>query len=311
MAKAAAAPPVPVALGLPTRPLRWVRSLIIFIGPLLAPFFFSWSGLVVFLILHFPLGYAYLIGHHRLFTHRSFHARPPLRYLIAFMGSLANQGGPMIWAAAHRAHHAHADQPGDPHSPTGSRWWSYFGWLFAYCPDIDDPEKLRFRVSDLAKDPGLRFIEWTEPIWQMALAAALYFGGEAWGGVGVSWVVWGWFVRVGLIYHSAALVNTFAHERGYRNFDTLDRSTNFWPILLLAAGDCWHNNHHACSRSARHGGVHWWESDSAFGLIRLFARLGWASDVHLPDRVLFPSNSSTRERLKFVVAPVPIVAGKA
>ncbi len=301
MSTPTAVPRVPVALGLPTRPLRWVRSLIIFVGPLLAPFFFSWSGVVVFVLLHVPLGYAYLIGHHRLFSHRSFHARAWLRYAIGLLGSLANQGGPMIWAAAHRTHHAHSDKPGDPHSPTGSRWWSYVGWLFAHCPEIDEPERLRRRVPDLARDAGLRFIEWSEPLWQLALAVALYCGGQAWGGVGLSWVVWGWFVRVGLIYHAAALVNTFAHEHGYRNFDTPDRSTNFWPVVLLAAGDCWHNNHHACARSARHGGVRRWESDSAYGLIRLFARLGWASDVHLPDRVLYPSSTATQQRRKVVV----------
>ena len=291
MSAVTTAPYVPVALGLPTRPLRWIRSTIIFAGPLLAPFFFSWSAVIVLAVLHFPLGYMYLIGHHRLFSHRSFHAKGPLRYVIAFFGSLANQGGPMIWAAAHRAHHAHADDDGDPHSPRYSRWWSYVGWLYAYCPDIDDPEKLRKRVHDLTRDPGLRFIEWTEPIWQILFAIALYFGGEWWGGPGVgwSWVVWGWFVRVAIIYHGAAIVNTFGHEFGYRSFETRDLSTNVWPALFLAAGDCWHNNHHACARSARHGGLRWWESDIAYDLIHLFAKLGWATDVHLPDRVLYPS----------------------
>jgi stearoyl-CoA desaturase (delta-9 desaturase) len=296
MSAVTTAPYVPVALGLPTRPLRWIRSTIIFAGPLLAPFFFSWSAVIVLAILHFPLGYMYLIGHHRLFSHRSFHAKGPLRYVIAFVGSLANQGGPMVWAAAHRAHHAHADEEGDPHSPRHSRWWSYVGWLYAYCPAIDDPEQLRKRVHDLTRDPGLRFIEWTEPIWQILFAVALYFGGAALGGpaVGVSWVVWGWFVRVAIIYHSAAIVNTFAHEFGYRTFETRDLSTNLWPALPLAAGDCWHNNHHACARSARHGGLRWWESDIAYDLIHLFAKLGWATDVHLPDRVLYPSRPARR-----------------
>ena len=80
MSAVTTAPYVPVALGLPTRPLRWIRSTIIFAGPLLAPFFFSWSAVIVLAILHFPMGYLYLIGHHRLFSHRSFHAKGPLRY---------------------------------------------------------------------------------------------------------------------------------------------------------------------------------------------------------------------------------------
>jgi stearoyl-CoA desaturase (delta-9 desaturase) len=41
------------------------------------------------------------------------------------------------------------------------------------------------------------------------------------------------------------MFNYFAHMKGYRNFETTDRSTNnlyLWPFIL---GDAWHNNHHA------------------------------------------------------------------
>ena len=294
MSTSQAAAYVPVALGLPTRPVRWVRALMLLVAPLLAPLFFSWSAVVVFAILHLPLGLAFVIGHHRLFSHHSFVARRPLRYALALLGCLSNQSGPMTWAAAHRAHHGHADADGDPHSPRRGLWWSYLGWLFAHCPDVDEPERLRRRVPDLVTDPGLRFIEWTEPLWQLGLAAGLYFAGRAWDDVGWSWVVWGTGVRLAAVYHPAALVNTFAHGSGYRNFPTRDGSSNFWPILPLAGGDCWHNNHHAWPRSARHGGIRWWEWDLAFTCICLFARLGWASDVRLPDRVLYPARSCAR-----------------
>ena len=286
---------VPVALGLPTRPVRWVRTFMLLVAPVLAVFFFSGSAVVVFAILSVPLGLAFIIGHHRLFSHHSFVAKPALRYALALLGSLSNQGGPMTWAAAHRAHHGHADADGDPHSPRRSRWWSYLGWLFAHVPDIDEPELLRRRVPDLVTDRGLRFIEWTEPLWQLALAAGLFFAGQAWDEVGWSWVVWGWGVRLAVIYQAAALVNTFGHGFGYRNFSTRDSSTNLWPLLLISAGDCWHNNHHAWPRSARHGGIRWWEGDLAFTCICLFARLGWASDVRLPDCVLYPTLPKTSE----------------
>ncbi len=280
---------VPTALGLPTRPVRWVRAAMLLVAPVLAPFFFSWSAVAVFALLHLPLGLAFVIGHHRLFAHHSFVARAPLKYALAPLGSLSNQSGPMTWAAAHRAHHGHADGDGDPHSPARGRWWAYLGWLFAHCPAIDEPERLRRRVPDLIHDRGLRFIEWSEPLWQVALGVALYFAGEAFDGTGWCWVVWGCGVRLAAVYHPAALVNTFAHGAGYRNFATHDRSTNCWLILPLAGGDCWHNNHHACPRSADHGGVRWWEWDLAYQCVCVFARLGWASDVRLPDRVLYPS----------------------
>jgi stearoyl-CoA desaturase (Delta-9 desaturase) len=47
-------------------------------------------------------------------------------------------------------------------------------------------------------------------------------------------------------------------------------------------GESWHNGHHAFPRSARHG-VEPHQIDSSARLIRIFERLGWATDVHWPD----------------------------
>jgi stearoyl-CoA desaturase (delta-9 desaturase) len=46
-------------------------------------------------------------------------------------------------------------------------------------------------------------------------------------------------------------------------------------------GESWHNNHHAFPRLARHG-VDPGQFDSSAVLIRLFERLGWATNVQWP-----------------------------
>lgn len=47
-------------------------------------------------------------------------------------------------------------------------------------------------------------------------------------------------------------------------------------------GESWHNFHHACPSSARHG-VLPFQVDPAAELIRVFERVGWASHVRWPD----------------------------
>jgi stearoyl-CoA desaturase (delta-9 desaturase) len=119
----------------------------------------------------------------------------------------------------------------------------------------------------------------------VALAGILYVSGEVWGGVGLSWLVWGVFVRTTLLLHTTWLVNSATHLWGYRSHATRDRSTNLWWVALLTMGEGWHNNHHAFPRSARHG-LRWWEIDVTYWLIRLLGWVGLARQIHLPDKVL-------------------------
>jgi hypothetical protein len=60
-----------------------------------------------------------------------------------------------------------------------------------------------------------------------------------------------------------------------------DRSTNLWPPALPSFGESQHNSHHpdpTCTRHGRRPG----QFDLSAGLIRLFERLGWTTNVHWP-----------------------------
>src|SRR5262245_45887318 len=178
--------------------LNWVPILWwggIHTGAVLAPFTFSWSGLVVCLILYLLGGIGVTMGYHRLLTHRSFATPRPVEYLLTLLGSLANQGGALRWVATHRAHHRHSDDEGDPHSPRDGAWWAHMLWWMPYIPAFDDAVHYRHYVLDLCKDPIHRFLDRWHILFPLALAALLVALGEAWGGLGVSWLVWGIFVR--------------------------------------------------------------------------------------------------------------------
>ena len=75
---------------------------------------------------YFGAGLAICIGYHRVLSHRSAALSKGLERLFVTLGLPA--GTPIQWAGNHRFHHAHADQPDDPHSPRDGFWHAHNGW---------------------------------------------------------------------------------------------------------------------------------------------------------------------------------------
>ncbi|MCA9071717.1 MAG: fatty acid desaturase, partial [Planctomycetaceae bacterium] len=101
--------------------LEWPATIwigLIHVGALAAPFCFSWQGLGIAVVLSWVMGsLGICLGFHRMLTHSSFETYRPVRWFFATMGTLAGEGPPIMWVAAHRKHHLHSDQDEDPHTP--------------------------------------------------------------------------------------------------------------------------------------------------------------------------------------------------
>ena len=268
----------PWAYGVNWPTVFWLSA--IHIGALAAPLTFSWTGLTAMLALGwFTGGLGICIGYHRLFTHRSFVAVRPLRWLIALAGSLAGQGSLIDWVADHRQHHALSDREGDPHSPNDGGWWSHMLWLTS-ARNRSRPAHRRRWAPDLLKEPVLVWIDRLFLPLQLTFAATV-FGLGLWlaGPVtACSLLVWAVFLRLVIVLHSTWLVNSATHMWGYRNYATSDNSRNLWWVALLTYGEGWHNNHHAYPRMARNR-HRWWEFDLSFEIIRLFGLLRLARNI--------------------------------
>ena len=200
----------------------------------------------------------------------------------------------MNWAAIHRMHHQHSDLPEDPHSPKANFFWSHMGWFLIYDPAIWSITTYDRYARDLL---GNRFYKWLERprVWRMVhlvqwavfAAAGFLVGGLCtWsllGAVqmGLSWLVWGVFLRTVAVWHITWSVNSVTHVWGYRNFDTGDDSRNNWVVGLVSNGEGWHNNHHAEPRCAAHG-RRWFELDVSYLTIRGLEMVGLAWDVVRP-----------------------------
>eukprot|EP00977_Amphora_coffeiformis_P030174 scaffold45178_cov237-Amphora_coffeaeformis.AAC.2 len=68
---------------------------------------------------------------HRYFAHGAFKTSRPVQFALAFLGSMALQGGILWWASKHNRHHKHCDEAKDPHSPTQKgTMYAWLGWLY-------------------------------------------------------------------------------------------------------------------------------------------------------------------------------------
>jgi stearoyl-CoA desaturase (delta-9 desaturase) len=254
----------------------------------------AWDGLlrpgdvVVFALLYMLTGLGVTVGFHRLFTHRSFKARPAVRAILAVLGSAAIEGPVISWVADHRKHHACSDQEGDPHSPHvghGSGWkgaikgffHAHVGWIFIH---TQRGNKKRF-APDLLRDPVVSFVDRTFIVWAVLGFLAAFGLGYAIGGdlaAGLTGLLWGGAVRVFFLHHVTYSINSLCHMFGRQPFDTKDESRNLAWLALPTMGEAWHNNHHAFPTSAVHG-LGRWQPDPSALVIRTLEKLGLVWDV--------------------------------
>ena len=245
---------------------------------LLAPWFFNWKALGLMVFLHWLTGsIGICLGYHRLLTHRSLQVPQWLEYVLATIGSLAMEGGPIFWVAGHRLHHAHTeDIEKDPYSAKKGFWWSHILWLVYPQKQFFEYESYRKYAPDLDRHAYYRWLDKKSSFLflQVILSIFLYALG------GWSFVIYGTFLRAVLLWHSTWLINSASHIRGYRTFPANDNARNLWWAAILAYGEGWHNNHHARPRVAK-AGHKWWEIDMTWWAIQVLQALGLAKKVVL------------------------------
>jgi stearoyl-CoA desaturase (Delta-9 desaturase) len=247
----------------------------------------SATDLAIMAAMYVLTGLGVTVGYHRLFTHRAFAAKPPVRYALAALGSMAVQGAIGDWVADHRKHHAFTDRDGDPHSPHGhgdglrgalrGLWYAHMGWLVDTQGAAD---KARF-APEIAEDRWLRAIDrWFPLLVGLGLVIPFALGWAIGGtlGAGLTALLWGGLVRVFFLHHVTWSINSVCHFAGRRRFATEDESTNVFWLALPSFGEAWHHNHHAFPRSAVHG-LRRRELDPSSWVIAGLERLGLATNV--------------------------------
>lgn len=232
--------------------------------------FYSFEAMVLCAVLTVNFGMAITVVYHRYLTHGGFKTSTFMHRALTLWGLLAGEGPPLIWVANHRKHHNHSDDGTgeDPHSPLDGFWHSHIGWMMEYHSSEDYDQLFRRYVKTLMRDPFMRRLQRLYILLHGIFASLIFWCGYLYGGLfmATSFVVYGYFLRVVLVWHITWLVNSATHVWGYRTYETSDGSRNCWWVALLAQGEGWHNNHHAHPTIAR-AGHKWWEVDTSYWLI--------------------------------------------
>jgi stearoyl-CoA desaturase (Delta-9 desaturase) len=208
---------------------------------------------------------------HRDQSHGGLVLHPALRHLFRFWLWFSSGAVTRQWVAVHRCHHAHADQPGDPHSPLifGLSRVVFQGYEL-YAQAARNPEVLRTYGRGTPDDWLERHLYSRYSYVGILLFVAAYL--VLFGVPGIIMIA---VQLAAQPFFAGGVINGLGHAVGYRSFEMPSTATNLVPWALLLGGEELHNNHHAFPRSARFA-VQRWELDIGWLWIRLFSALGLA-----------------------------------
>ncbi|PRD34015.1 UNVERIFIED_CONTAM: Stearoyl-CoA desaturase 5 [Trichonephila clavipes] len=206
----------------------------------------SWKTcLFAYIYAHFG-GLGITAGVHRLWSHRSYKAKFPLRVLLCMFNSIAAQNDIFEWCRDHRVHHKFTETNADPHNIKRGFFFAHMGWLMCKKhPDVITKGKTIY-LDDLWADPIVRFHRkfyipmimffcfylptmipawcWGESAWNSFFIAAL---GRYCYSLNCTW-----------------LVNSAAHRYGDQPYDKYIEARENPIVSFLGLGEGWHNYHH-------------------------------------------------------------------
>ncbi|MCC2657044.1 MAG: acyl-CoA desaturase [Panacagrimonas sp.] len=233
----------------------------------------AWAWFFIFL---FASGLSITGGYHRLWAHRAYEARLPLRIFYMLFGAQSLENSILVWASMHRVHHKNVDDiENDPYSIKRGFWYAHMGWMLRDqpCHKVD-----LSNVQDLQRDPVVMFQH------KHYLGLALFMNIGLPGLVGLAYGEPGGFLmlaglaRLVLNHHFTFFINSLAHMWGRRPYTEDNSARDNDLIALFTYGEGYHNYHHLFSWDYRNG-VRWWNVDLTKWWIALWSWMGLAHNL--------------------------------
>uniref|UniRef100_A0A8D8M386 Acyl-CoA Delta(11) desaturase n=1 Tax=Cacopsylla melanoneura TaxID=428564 RepID=A0A8D8M386_9HEMI len=231
-------------------------------------------------------------GAHRLWAHRAYKAKAPLKLILLLFNTLAFQNHVYEWARDHRVHHKFSETNADPHNAKRGFFFSHMGWLMCRKhPDVIAKGRC-IDLSDLKEDKLVMF----QKRHYMKLMPVICFVLPT----VVPMLCWGesflnaWFVatmfRYTLTLNVTWLVNSAAHMWGQRPYDKFINPSENLSVAILALGEGWHNYHHVFPWDYKTSELGTYSTNFTTAFIDFFARIGWAYDC----KTVSPAMVATR-----------------
>lgn len=185
-------------------------------------------------------------GAHRLWAHRSYKAKLPLRILLAFFNCISFQNDVYEWSRDHRVHHKFSETDADPHNARRGFFFAHVGWLLVRKhPEIKEKGKV-IDMSDLKADPVVRI---QQKLYKPLMVCCCFVFPTL-----VPWYFWGESLKVAyflpailrytLGLNATWLVNSAAHMWGNRPYDKHINPAQNLGVAFSAVGEGFHNYHH-------------------------------------------------------------------
>jgi fatty-acid desaturase len=203
---------------------------------------FSWSGVLALCAGHlFFSVFGISLGYHRYLSHRSFKTVPAFESFLGLTATLCLQGGPIYWAAVHRAHHIRSEKIGDAHSALRGFWWSHIGWMFFKRPNGFSYSANQHLVTELRKRPFLVFLDKNQLVVNLAFLGIIFLVCTALSRTDLFF----WFgpIRIVSVWHSTWLINSYYHGASLTGGSVSGMKNNLVADVLLG-GEGWHKAHH-------------------------------------------------------------------
>ncbi|XP_034944269.1 acyl-CoA Delta(11) desaturase [Chelonus insularis] len=231
-------------------------------------------------VIIYTSGFGITAGAHRLWSHRAYKAKWPLRLLLVLLFTITGQRHVYAWALDHRVHHKYSETDADPHNAKRGFFFAHVGWLFTEPhPDVVAKRKA-VDMSDLIADP---IVMWQKryyiPLFAL-LAIGLpvltpwYFWNESlWTSFWVSFNF-----RFCVTLNIAFFVNSVAHMWGQKPYDKYISPVENIAVSIAALGEGWHNYHHVFPWDYKTSELGNYSFNITTGFIDAFAKFGWAYD---------------------------------
>ncbi|XP_055447576.1 acyl-CoA desaturase 3 [Psammomys obesus] len=218
-------------------------------------------------------------GVHRLWSHRTYKARLPLRLFLIIANTMAFQNDVYEWARDHRAHHKFSETHADPHDSRRGFFFSHVGWLLVRKHPAVKEKGGKLDMSDLKAE---KLVMFQRRYYKPGVLLLCFILPTL-----VPWYCWGetfrhslyvaTFLRYAVVLNATWLVNSAAHLYGYRPYDkSIDPRENVL-VSFGSLGEGFHNYHHAFPYDYSASEYRWHVNFTTF-FIDCMAALGLAYD---------------------------------
>ncbi|XP_044742786.1 acyl-CoA Delta-9 desaturase-like [Chrysoperla carnea] len=233
-------------------------------------------------------GFGVTAGAHRLWSHRSYKAKLPLRIILMLCYAMAGQNRLYDWVRDHRVHHKFSETDADPHNANRGFFFAHVGWLMMRKhPDVLQKGRL-IDMSDILEDPVVQFFERYFYFIKFTMcfiipsAIPMYFWNETWFYAICSQSV----IRYVSSLNFTWLVNSAAHIWGNKPYDRRIGPVENMSVALVAMGEGWHNYHHVFPWDYKAAELGNYRVNITTFWLDLFAKIGWAYDLKAPSKEL-------------------------